>query len=710
MTASAGARAGTGARSSVALALALTLVAGVVLALGVRPAAALDADADADVGIVLDSLTPQVAGPGGTLRVTGRVVTDGGPPLPGASVQLRVDRTPLTSRSEVQLAASGAEGVREGSVVPGSRVAVGVDVDVADPSATGSVPFEVAVPLESLRLGRFGVHLLTVEVLDQELTRVARQRTFLPWNPSVKEYRETAVAWLLPLVGTPRRVSPRRVEGSTQAVFLDDSLGEELRPGGRLSRLVALGAGSPVTWLMDPDLLEAVADMADGYLLDSPTGPVPGTHGAAAAAWLDSLRRASTGAEVLALPYADVDVAGLVGAGLPELVGKAYSRAEGVTARVLGRPVTPAVGWLHDGGADPRALGVLGSADLRAVVVDGALVPPLGPLTYTPTGRAELSVPGGSIEAVISDPQLTELVVAPVGTPALALQRLLAETAMITAAQPGRTHTVLVAPPRDWDPSLPVATAMLASVEAAPWTVPSTLGQLLAAPMPEVERAPSEPAETGGRAGPALPLGYLRSVAGLEGSAERLAAVLEGGSPQLVETYRDVVLRLSSVQWEGNPQRAAVLDALTAGLQAQQSGVRIVPGNVTFGGTSGVIPISVENTLDAPVTVQVRLTPTVGRIRVEGSEPLTVPPGEVRQLPVRAEAIATGIVYVDAQLLTLDGEPFGVAERKRVRVTEYGTVGLLLTLGAALVLFGTATLRVVRRTRAASRSGREQHP
>jgi hypothetical protein len=56
--------------------------------------------------------------------------------------------------------------------------------------------------------------------------------------------------------------------------------------------------------------------------------------------------------------------------------------------------------------------------------------------------------------------------------------------------------------------------------------------------------------------------------------------------------------------------------------------------------------------------------------------------------------------------MTMSGEPYGPGVRKRVSITQYGTVGLLVTVGAALVLFGTATLRVVRRATAGGGPGR----
>jgi hypothetical protein len=60
---------------------------------------------------------------------------------------------------------------------------------------------------------------------------------------------------------------------------------------------------------------------------------------------------------------------------------------------------------------------------------------------------------------------------------------------------------------------------------------------------------------------------------------------------------------------------------------------------------------------------------------------------------------------VEATLHTVSGEPYGQPVLLHVNVTQIGAVALVITVGAAVVLFVAAGLRVARRVRAARRDG-----
>jgi hypothetical protein len=621
-----------------------------------------------------------------------RVLRDG-------AIRLRATRVPMTSRSELAMVESGQRSNRDGQAVPQGRI--GFDAPLA-PGAQRA--FSLVVPLDVLGLGPFGVYPLTLEVtgdFGQGVRSLARERTFLPWSPAVKEYRELGVSWLWPVLGVPRRTGP-------DGIFRDDTLAEEITGGGRLGRLVTTGAQAPVTWVLDPDLLESVTDMADGYLVAGPRGPVEGAGREAAAQWLAALRGASADDEVVSLHFADVDAAGLVDAGLGGQVRAAADRGAGVVAGVLGRAVTTDVGWLVGGALDPAALSTQRAVGVRAAIVDGALLPRPS-ASLTPSARASLPARDAVTTALMADPELSRLATASGAgaSPTLAAQRFLAETAMIVAESPGRARTVMVAPPRAWNPDTDALTGMLLADAEVPWTVPTSLATLRAMEPPAAGRSPTGRETATGRdtatENAGLPESHLAAVARLQARADNIADLLGDPAPAR-RTARDISLRLSSAAWADRPERADVLWGLQGAMEALEARVHIVPGGVTFGGRSGVLPITVVNDLEVAVTVRVALRAASEKLDIAPAEPITVAPRSSGQVVFPTEARATGIVYVDAQLLTATGDPYGPSVRKRVSITQYGTVGLLVTAGAALVLFGTATLRVVRRARG-GRSG-----
>ena len=700
-----GARRLAGLSSRVVLALALA--AGALLA-GAPPTGQVGAaagaqgarQAEADVRIEVDVVAPRAPAPGGTLTLAGRVLNDSSEPLRDAAVRLRTTNVPLTSRGQLAMIATGAL-TRDGRPLARGRVDLREEV-----APGGQRAFSVAVPLDSLGLRRFGVYPLTLELsgdLGRGARSLARERTFLPWSPAVKEYRELGVSWLLPVLDVPRRTGP---EGS----FRDDTLAQEIAGTGRLGRLVAAGARAPVTWVVDPDLLDAVADMADGYLVAAPEGLVQGTGQGAAAAWLSQLQAASADDEVVSLHYADVDVGGLVDAGLVGQVRAAADRGAGVSARVLGREVTTDVGWLAGGALDPAAMAAQWGVGMRAEIVAGALAPRPGE-SFTPTARTTLPAgEDGALAGLVADPALSDLAAGGGGasSPALAVQRFLAETAMIVAESPGRARTVLVAPPRGWNPDHDALAGMLLADAEAPWTAPTGIAALRSVEPAPPGRTSSGQAGSSGRdleevddrdAGASLPVPYLRAVERVRVHAEHIASLLVDPAPDR-RLAQELALRLSSVTWTDPAERAEVVAGVRDDLLALEGRVHIVPGGVTFGGRSGLLPITVVNERDKEVTVRVELKAASEKLAITASEPITVAPSSSGQVVFPSQARATGIVIVDAQLMTMTGAPYGPGVRKRVSITQYGTVGLLVTAGAALVLFGTATLRVVRRARA----------
>ena len=169
-------------------------------------------------------------------------------------------------------------------------------------------------------LTEFGVYVVGVEVVGTRGSttgRVAITRTLLPWVPQPSDFQPdrrsagSGHSWT-PRSGWPTARSPTTRWPPTS------------RPADGCDRLVQAGArlgdGAAVTWAIDPDLVETVADMADenGYLVATRgDGSVPGGGGALAQQWLDRLRAATAGADVLALPYADPDLAALVHDGRP---------------------------------------------------------------------------------------------------------------------------------------------------------------------------------------------------------------------------------------------------------------------------------------------------------------------------------------------------------------------------------------------------------
>ena len=176
----------------------------------------------------------------------------------------------------------------------------------------------------------------------------------------------------------------------------------------------------------------------------------------------------------------------------------------------------------------------------------------------------------------------------------------------------------------------------------------------------------------------------------------------------LLPPYRNATYRLGSTHWREHPGEASRLaTAVTDDVTALRESVELVATPVTFGSSTGTFPLTIVNRLDQAVIVDLTISPRTPRLEVRPTEPLTIRAQRSEQANITASANANGLVFVDARLRTPVGEPLGPVVSFRVTVTQIGTMGLLVTVGAAAVLFVAAGVRVGRRAVLARRRSRE---
>lgn len=86
--------------------------------------------------------------------------------------------------------------------------------------------------------------------------------------------------------------------------FRDNELATSLLPDGKLGKLVSSFSNAPRTWVIDPALIDDIANMADGYSFD---GKNDKEGEAAAKNWLARLNYSVGKSPVIALPYGNPD-------------------------------------------------------------------------------------------------------------------------------------------------------------------------------------------------------------------------------------------------------------------------------------------------------------------------------------------------------------------------------------------------------------------
>jgi hypothetical protein len=672
--------------------------------------------------VVVDALSPVAPEPEDDVVVTGRIVA--AEPLRNVTVRLRTGRV-VTSRSALALADEG--------LVPVVRSST--STQVADRVAADSVrSFRISVPVAELRLTQLGVHPLQVEARAAVGGDNASEavQTYLPFFPEPLD-ATTRLAVTLPLAAPIRR--------GPDGVYRDDSLAEELAPDGRLGRVLEAGAaardaGVAVTWVVDPALAESAARMTEPYDVRAAYGTTePGTGGEVASAWLARARDVLRGAAVVALPYADPDVTALVRAGQAAEVRFATSAGRDLVAEVL--EVEPLAGWSlpPEGLVTPSAVDALTQEDTTRLVLADTAVERDDATAVTPDARVRLDVSDEPLDVLVADTALGELIadgsrgLVPVagdgrpgdGEPAvtgpgaprlgqrLAVQRVAAETALLTAERPGTSRRVVVTPPRQWTTGPDFAVRLLAGFADQPWLRPATLPQLLdgtgilAGTEEEVGEGAlsAEGAELA--ADRELPESFLEPLAEARRDLESFSEVLTDRD-RLVRPLRLALLRSASAAWRPTESRGrgrALRDETLAFTEQQRAAVRLDDaGPVTFTADTGTIPLTVVNDLDQAVVVQVAVDPE-GQARLLSGAGVVqeIAAGRRATVEVRAEVRTSGQFPVVVRLRSPQGTQLGAPVEVTVRSTAYGRVAVLITLGAAAVLVLAAGVRLVRRSR-----------
>lgn len=689
-------------------------------------------DPSRPVRIDVGRFEPRTITPGAEVTITGTVTNTGSAAVRDLAVRLQRGSV-ITTRAE--LAAERDDPDPATAVVPRFQ-------DIPGQLAPGqSLPFSYTLPSEELQLDGDGVYPALINVngiVEDEPQRVAELRTYLVQQPPVPTAR-TTVAWLWPLV--------ERTSRTPAGGFTDDHLTASVAPGGRLDRALEVlerlpstttddgSAGRPElspTVAVDPALVEALALMARGpYPVAGVAGAGRGSDGAAA--YLERLRSVAAAHRVVALPYGDVDADSLVAAGLPAVLERSLPGTPTGTARASGpapepdatpAPVTPGpdgatpangtadlgagaallvdvlgitprtdLAWTADGSLLPSTIDVLLGGGIRQLVLgsdgltDGADA--VGLNGGTATAHTTVLATAGPVDALVADRTLSDIAGTADRSPGgarLAEQRYLAELAVITQQAPdGSTPTVLVAPERAVDPGPEGIGAMMADTTALPWLVPGTLDGL--------GGAPSGPA--GELSTPAVPLRLdpagMRDVVTAVAARDDLAGAIVTDPATALQSYDAAIARATSLAWRDEPagfrSAAGDLIALFDRLRSQVALLAPADGTYTLASSDAPLVLTVRN--DLPFAVQVLLD-----LRARGSRGLSITdigpqilaPGERTTLQVPTEVRQAGGFAVTATLTTPSHRPLGAPVDLQVTSTAYGSITLIITIGAGTLL------------------------
>lgn len=687
----------------------------------------------------LDSISPTtLSDDDQPITITGTLTNQSDEPWTNINLYAFNSSAPIVDATS--LAASAAI---EADAFVGERIVTpGTEATVAglDPGQTAD--FSLTVPRAELQVTASGVYWLGVHASgDSSEPRDAfadgRARTFIPLVPRAPGKNPDTVdaAIVVPIRETVWVTPDGRV----------DRVGKWARSlgvGGRLHSILGAGdptTGVPLTWLVDPAVLAAVARLAAGNPQRSitpdpdappvepteepteepesptegaPAGPEPFATmtdpippvdpeqeltqeeqrvADLATAWLDRFKVVTSGQTVLALPYGDLDVSAAAEHG-PAYYQQAVTRSNQVMA-FLGVAASPALA--------PRD-GILSRAAIEDATWDSTIlmadtsfaVPPNAPQSMVRLLEHKVVVTSSGAAAGGPSPTAAD-------DPLALRQRLLSEAAL--RLQSGSRSPVVVMLPADWRPADP---STLFSGLDVPWLDPVTVADLSLRPAASMNgdglayTEEDEAAE--------LDVANFSAADELTDRANQLASVLTLQNLVRQQVADEVLMSLSTGHRINAGRAADSARAATGFLADQLSSVTVdAPDAVTLSGESGKFGADVVNGLDQPVTVRISVQ-SDGSLELEDQGVLQIGADSRFRIRPLVTANRPGIHQVGLVLTDAQGTPLGAAADMQIRAAQVSGLIWLLLAGGALLLFGTIAVRLVRRSRGRGTAVSEQ--
>lgn len=714
------------AARGVALVAGATLLAGLLQATEAAPSQAAAGSGSRTASVSVERVNPRIPVKGGTVTLTGQLTNDGKSAITDAHVGIRMPwGGALKTRSAISSATSrtGYSSADDGPEIAGHTTTV------ANIPPGAHVSYTITVPVSALDLDDPGVYQVGVALDGGTKTDPAPhvlgiKRTFLPWyDDSVpSSTKQTRISYLWPLTDRSH-IAPRGdTDSQASPIFLDDELATELSPGGRLRQMIDLGKNLRVTWVIDPDLLATVEFMTKGYRVAGPGGDVtkttPGTGGDVARQWLNDLKRAVAGEQVIALPFGDTDIASLAhqGRNVPGAVTHLKTGAAlglTTTETILGGTQTGDVAWPVDGAIDPSIVSVARAGGAKRIIASSDSV--RDSLSYTPNAARPI---GGGVTAVVADSTLSDAFTGDLGDPQktnLAVQAFVAQTLMITMQLPEKQRNVVVAPQRM--PTVGQAQAMAEAIHdtmTAPWvSLVSFDDAAKAHPDPSANRrVPSSRAYPSSLRKQELPKAVFAQIKETQNQLNDFVVILTQPN-RVTVPFRNAVLRSMSTSWRGDAAGAkSYRDAIGLYLQDLIGSVHIIHKSaLTLSGRSGTIPVTVKNELNQPVKGLVLRLTSDSNIRLEiknADQQIAIDGGHTRTLKFQTKASANGTVWVEGALYTDDGTLYKYSAIEfEVHINKVTDL-VMLIIGAGLLLLVLAGVRIYRqRKRQAAGDGGE---
>lgn len=648
--------------------------------------------------IRLDSLTPATVPTQGNIVLTGTVYNGSNATWHDLSVLPATSTKPLTSTEMVSYYATyDPELVHLGGPMGP------LSATLPDLKPGGTTHFRISIPRASLPInGETGAYWLGVTPMTdgQPIGPSLTARTYFPLLPKANKKAHLDVSLVVPLRGEPLRATNGQVADPASFTSL-------LSNQGRLGRIVefAQAAGSrPLTWLVDPALLDLADQTVNGVsdygvnTVDASSTPTPSPSPSGSTSpspsatptassnhagpdvtsdqaitirgWSSTIKSLLSPATTYALPYGDPAVGTLVSSGNSTLMRQAIDDSrQSLALRGITSPkiaVAPSTGTLSQDAWNALTPGQTAFVN-GATSTTGVTSQVWDERTLIVASPASDGGPGPSDSTSAFNVR----------------QRLLAEASVSIGS--AKTTALTVVLPSTWDPG--------SSADIGSFFRPLTRRWVSFTALPAAPAAVQNPTMSHARTSlTGDQQNAINAALQLEGSASRLSSLL---SPDYDKTtlLRQISATALSTLSSDTASRSRTYLANTIrtaeSLDNLMDAVRVEGTQfVTLSGSSGVITVAIHNGLNLPITVGLHQIdqPYDSTVSVNSINPTHFDPGERTTVRLTVNAPRVSVQRVTLSAVNAAGSPVGTPLVFTLRSSPVGAVVWAVTIAIVLVI------------------------
>lgn len=592
--------------------------------------------------------------------------------LNNATVEISQSASPLVGRSQINDALAADSKFADQKIVSVPLGSV----------AAGKSSHTVTIPRNTLNLNKSGVYVISLQLRDN--SPASMKSILLPYFPATANFKKLQLVTLLPISSSPA-VSARNE-------ILNDKAADQFGTEGSLNGLVTAAKDlSKISWMIDPDVIETAQTVANGgKILRPELHDISDTQASSAQSWLNNLKENSSSSAIFAMPFASADINTLINRNFKRLSSIAIN-SKATLIDVVQRPFVWDAISASRNDLDAKTWKWLQDQSVELVVVGSDRYPSTSSI-YTSTGVTNV----GDQKVLVKDVDASSAMTAAlIDDPENAVDhQVFISQLLITALEAPSLSRVMVVQPRTNRAGISVQSASKTFDSLnLPWISAITVDEAKATEVPQNRIALNTAIKS------VTNLATNRDMNRIRNKLSDLNTLLRGSSQQIAMEHTQ--MRLASDNYEFLNDRASLRKIGIEQMALIESSVKIMSvGSVIFPQETSVVPITIRNDLDIPVTVRIHAVgdPSV-RVTASDVDAITIQPGKRKSIEIPTRLVGSDAAHLVLRLTDINGKQFGDRVRIELASSAYSTAAAWavgLAFGLLLILVAINTVRRIR--------------